>query len=473
MTLTAIIYVVASAACSLFLLSRNLEAGRWSVLLVYWLFVCALPLLFVFAYPRFLFASSTTDNYRRYAGVLHALGAVTSTALFPVLAVPFWKNPVRDLGESINVLVVLLSVLVLFLVVAVFLLFKNRSSLVVFASLLFWPYWFLLALVNTGRFFEETPLWAVFYFLCFVSAALFAFAAGTIPHRPTFAHAAAMAGLMGAPWIYSNAMTDPGLGNVWLVFNVPDNDPGRYMRSYAYVAIAIVGLIALAVVTAGLRLLPAQWQFRRTPLRKGTWPAVAASIVVLAVWFSQSVLPYRIPGAVDYSDYPVLQILHVEKHGLQFHERCFSIYWQPPYRPISVSFTGSDRRLFQYRFQHSGSSLQLPKGLVDRVQTLVESSAHEKREQDTVRPIWNWNADRWYFSGQGLGFRVYSASNGSNPPQEVVDLFRELDGSPRYSETHSELKDVCLGFCYDPLSAMGWLYSNHRCFNAGHGLVCR
>jgi hypothetical protein len=474
MTLTKMIYVVASAACSLFLLSRNLEAGgRWPVLLLYWLFVCAVPLLFVFAYPRFLFADSTPQKRRKYAAVLHGLGAVTATVLFPILAVPFWKNPVRDLGESISVSLVLLSVLVLFLVVAVFLLLKNRSSLVTFASLLFWPYWFLLALANTGHFFEATRLEAVFYFLCFVSAVLFAFAAGTISYRPTFAHVAALAGLMSAPWIYSNGMRDSGLGNVWLVLNVPDNDPGAYQRPYAQVAIAVVGFIALAVVTSGLRLLPGKWQFRGTPLRERTWPAVVASIVVLAVWFSQSVLPYRIPGAVDYSDYPVLQILHVEKRGLQFHERCFSVFWRRPYRPISVSFAGSDRRLFQYRFQHNGSLLQLPKPLVERIQTMVESSAHEKPQRDVVRPIRKRNADRWYLSGQGFGLRVYGTSNGSNPPQEVVDLFRELDAIPRSSETHSELKDVCLGFCYDPLSAMGWLYSNHRCFNDGHGPVCR
>jgi|GEM_PF-2666360 hypothetical protein len=473
MTLTKIIYAGASAACSLFLLSRNLDAeGRWSVLLLYWLFVSAVPLLFVFSYPRFLFADSTLPKHRKYAAVLHGLGAVIVTVLFPILAVPFWKNPVRNLGESTSVALVLLSVLVLFLVVAVLLLLKNRSGLVTFASLLFWPYWFLLALVNTGQFFQVSPRQAVFYFLCFVSVVLFAFAAGTIPHRPTFAHATALAGLMSVPWIYSNVMTDSGLGNVWLVFNVPDKELGAYVPPSAQLAIAIVGLIAFAVVTAGWRLLPAQWQFRRTPLRERTWPAVGAGIVVLAVWFSQSVLPYRIPGAVDYSDYPVLQILHVEKRGLQFHERCFSVYWQRPYRPISVSFTGSDRKLFQYRFQHNGSSLQLPKALVERIQAMVES-AHEKRPQDVVRPIWNWNADRWYFSDQGSGLKGYDSSNGSNPPEDVVDLFRELDAVPRYYETHSELKDVCLGFCFDPLSAMGWLDANHRCFNDGHGLVCR
>src|SRR5580693_8992798 len=103
---------------------------------------------------------------------------------------------------------------------------------------------------------------------------------------------------MSVPWIYSNAMTDSGLGNVWLVFNVPDRELGAYPPPYAQIAITVVGLIALAVVTAGLRLLPAQWQFRGTPFRERIWPAVGAGIVVLAIWFSQSVLPYRIPGAI-------------------------------------------------------------------------------------------------------------------------------------------------------------------------------
>jgi hypothetical protein len=114
--------------------------------------------------------------------------------------------------------------------------------------------------VNTGHFFEETLIQAMFYFLCFVSAVLFAFAAGTILHRPSLAHGIALACLVSAPWIYSNAITDSGLGNVWLVFNVPDNDLGAYMRPYALTTIAVVAVIALGVISAGFRLLPAQWQ---------------------------------------------------------------------------------------------------------------------------------------------------------------------------------------------------------------------
>ena len=282
-------------------------------------------------------------------------------------------------------------------------------------------------------------------------------------------------GIVSVPWLYRDLVRGNGLGEtVWLIFNRPNDTYGMYVvyLPYAVLGICAVALIALALTTAFLRLLPTQWEFRKTRLAERTWPALAVSFIVLGAWFSHSVLPYRIPGTVDYSEYPVLQILHIEKRGLQFHERCFSVYWRRPYLPASVFFSGSNRRLFQYRFQDYGSSLQLPKALGERVQAFVESSAHEKRQRDVVKPIWNWNADRWYFSN-GSGLREYDAFNGSNPPQAVIDLFRELDGIPRYSETQSELRDVCLGFCYDPLSAMGWLYSNHRCFNDGHGDVCR
>lgn len=92
---------------------------------------------------------------------------------------------------------------------------------------------------------------------------------------------------------------------------------------------------------------------------------------------------------------------------------------------------------------------------------------------DPVKPVRNWNADNWYVVTEGSGLKQYTTENGSAPPRELIDLFNDLEKIPHSSETQSELKDVCLGFCYDPLSAMGYLYANHRCFNDGHGVVCR
>jgi hypothetical protein len=71
------------------------------------------------------------------------------------------------------------------------------------------------------------------------------------------------------------------------------------------------------------------------------------------------------------------------------------------------------------------------------------------------------------------GLKAYTTANGSAPPQEIVALFDDLEKLPRSSEGQSDRKDLCLGFCYDPLSELGFLYANHRCFSDGHGTVCR
>jgi hypothetical protein len=111
--------------------------------------------------------------------------------------------------------------------------------------------------------------------------------------------------------------------------------------------------------------------------------------------------------------------------------------------------------------------------VVERIRNFLKSSASEERRSDPVKPIRSWNADAWYLSAVRSGLTVYGTPNNSGPPQEMVDLFYDLNGLARFSETQSEVRDVCLGFCYDQYSAMGWLYSNHRCRNDGHGVVCR
>jgi FtsH-binding integral membrane protein len=203
-TSTSIIYILTAVACSVFMLSRDLEAGgRWSVLFLVWLIVGAVPLLFVFAYPRFLFADPETHKRIKFAALLHAAAGVTATVLFIVLS-PFWKSPVRHIDDSIPHLLVPPAVLVVFFVAAIFLLLKNKSTLAMFASFLFWPYWLLLALTFVNRWFQDTGIHAAYYFLCFVTPILFAFAAGAISYRPTIAHAAAFTGIVGAPWLYSD-----------------------------------------------------------------------------------------------------------------------------------------------------------------------------------------------------------------------------------------------------------------------------
>jgi len=472
--LTSVIYISAAAGASFLLFSHGLQAGTRSAEFLYWLFCSTAPLVFAFAYPRFLFATSPPLKSRQwFAIILHGFGAAIATFLFAILASPFWKNPVRDV-DSITLPLVQLIVLTIFLVAGLSLLLRNTSSFATFASFLFWPYWLLLALLSVDRFFQETIFRTVLYFLCFLTPFLFMFAAGALSYRPKLAHSVALAGLVGVPWIRLS-LRDSGLGNVWLMFNLPDNELRMYplhLPLYSGLAIFSAALIALAIATAILRLLPSRWQFRQSAIRECTWPAFAASFLLLAIWFRQSVMPYRIPGAVDYSGWPILQILHVEKRGSQFHESCVSV---GGYRghPLSVSFSDNHRRLFQYRFQQEHASGQLSEALTEHVRTVIQSSQATRNDWNAVKPLRAWNTDGWYVSGEGIGLRAYASDKGANPPQEIVGLFNELEEIPRSWGTQSDRKDVCLGFCYDPLSGLGFLYANHRCRNESDGVVCR
>ena len=471
-SLTILIYSSAAVAASYYWVASQ-QSGPLSPAFLEWLLFFAAPLLFAFAYPRSLFAPSPQQTNRlRNATIFHGVAAATTTAAFVIFGSDFWKNPLRD-ANSIALLVVPIVAAGVFCVAAFFLLLKNKSGLARFAAIVFWPYWLVFSLVSLGRFFEASMFRTTFCFLCFFSSILFAFAAGAISYRHVVANASALTGLLGMPWIYWATLRDTPLGNTWTLFNLPDQQQRTYYLRFAELTIFSVALIVLALATAAVRLVPARWSFRGLPLSERTWPAFGAGLLFLALWFSQSVMPYRIPGAVDYSSSPILQILHVEKRGLQFHESCVSV-WGYRGHPLSVTFTGNDRRLFEYRFQEQFASAgELQQALTERVRAAIQSPAGMKRTWDTVQPLRKWNVDGWYVNGEEIGFKAYTSDKGETPPQEIVELFSELQKIPRAREAQSSMRDVCLGFCYDPFSGLGLLYANHRCLFDGHAYVCR
>ena len=471
--ITAVIYLSAAAADSWFWVTRNQEYGISAQAWMFWLVIFVVPLLFVFAYPRYLFARSPSKlAHLRLIASFHAAGAVIATVLFANYGAVFWRNPLRD-NDSMALLLIPLVALPVFLVTALSLLFRNKSMLATLASFLFWPYWLMVALIFVGRFFQETKFNAVFCFLCFLAAVLFAFAAGLVSYRQNAAQMCAIAGVVALPWIYGSTLVGNIYANEWIIFNVPDRELPMYKGlATAGLTITSVALIVLAIATGVLRLLPDGWVVRRVRVCERTWPAVAVSVLFLALWFSQSVMPYRIPGALDFSSWPVLQILHVEKRGLQFHEMCVRV-WGRRDQLESVSFSGNDRRLFEYRFHQRFTQGELSASLVERIGALIQSSKSVKSNREPIKPLRRWNDDGWYVAGESIELKAYTTENRVTPPQEVIDLFHDLEKIPRGQETSEDRKDVCLGFCYDPLSGLGSLYANHRCRYEGNRYVCR
>jgi hypothetical protein len=344
------------------------------------------------------------------------------------------------------------------------------------ALLLVWPYWFLLALITEGKFYQDTESYAVCYFLFFVSPIFFAFAAGAAFWNSKLAHAFALLCLAAIPSMYWN-LRDNGMGNVWVMFNQP-KDRFAFFPPHFVFAIFFLGLFALALGTSLLRLLPGRWTLRKNPISNRTWPAFVASVAFMIVWFCQSVMPYRIPGAVDYAGWPILQILHIEKRGLQVHETTVSVSgykFRNGFDIRSVYLLENDRRLLQYRFAHRSSTAELTDSLREQIRAMLSSSVqpHPEWEWDQAKPVRDWNADNWYVIIEGGGMKAYTKQNNAVPPPAIVNLFNDLEKLPQTSPGQMEMRDVCLGFCYDPLSAMGYLYANHRCHNNGQGTVCR
>jgi hypothetical protein len=309
--------------------------------------------------------------------------------------------------------------------------------------------------------------------LCFVAAILFGLGAELISRRPNFAHRCAVAGIVALPWIYTAVLQGNIYTNEWILLNVPDRELRMYMGlARAELAIIAVAMIVFAIGTGILRLLPGSWVLRKKLVRERTWPAAALCFGFLGVWFSQSAMPYRIPGAVDYSSWPILQILHVQKHGLQFHETCLKVGGYRGF-PQLVSFSWNDRRLFEFRFQERLAHVEVSKSVEERITALIQSSKTAKSNRELIGPLRRWDDEGWYVWGEEVGFTAYTKENQATPPQEVVDLFHDLEKIPRTNKTSEDRKDVCLGFCYDPVSELGALYANHRCSWEGSHVVCR
>lgn len=462
------IYLSACTTLSFSLVAGSVEGDLYQSV-VSWLLGPCVGLLFAFAYPRLLFAAEHQPRRPILLVILHGVIVVTAIIFFCALA-RFGRNPVSELTGLVAI--ALLPAFVVLVVAAVWLLLRNRSPLATLASFLLWPYWLGLALVFAGAWFRGNPL---YYFLGFLSPIGFAFAGGALPYNRRIALASGLTGLLAGPWLGETVIRDSGLGNVWLVFNVPNN---RYGMSYpmlpVWSSILAVGLLVLAVTITATRFLPLRWKVRGAPVCERTWPSVFITLIVVAVWYSQSVMPYRMPGAVDYSDYPGFQILHVEKKGLRFHETCVTVgEGEMRYRGAKATFSVAtdNRRLFAYSFTKTHTSGVLTSRIYDRIHAIGPAIGSPRERSDVINPVRDWSADNWYLNVQ-RDVKIYGTSNGSHPPQEIVDLFHDLQALPQSAEGSSELRDVCMGFCYDPLSAMGYLFANHRCFNDGHGLVC-
>ena len=224
-----------------------------------------------------------------------------------------------------------------------------------------------------------------------------------------------------------------------------------------------MALIATSISCSALRLLPASVLRRNAPLSRRTWPAIAVGILALAVWLPHSAMPWMLPGIVDGIS-PELCVLHVEKRGLRFREISVKAA-----RDGRFSVSRYDRRLFQYRFQ-----TPLKYGVVPQITHVqADDPAHSLalRSLHTAPPIAlrSWNAEGWYVALAGSPLLAFTSEYGTTPPREVRDILELIETLPGIEQLSFAVQDVCLGFCYDPVAALGFRFSNQRCHTLPSG----
>jgi hypothetical protein len=241
--------------------------------------------------------------------------------------------------------------------------------------------------------------------------------------------------------------------NSWILFNLPDGDPNI---TIAKLRILFVVTIVTATACALMRLLPANWTVRAIPTRERTWPAFVVCLLVIVPWYCVSASPYRIPWIVD-AVWPELAILHVEKNGIQLHETTITVY-----RDGRFYIRRNDRRLLQYRFAVRAANGVLPHAMTARVQLLAQSPQIRSLHTLPAAALRSRTAEGWYIRTE-QGTLAFTTEYGTEPPKEVVDLFRDLEPVGPAENNLEMSKDVCLGFCYDPLAGLGLRYLNDRC----------
>lgn len=291
-------------------------------------------------------------------------------------------------------------------------------------------------------------------------AVAFLCACGLVFSRPGLSYGLGLfAGLIALAWlVWTEVSLYPESSWICLNTAVEAFPEDREFLAFTKLRILSVALIVITMVCSALRLLPARLLLRKSPLCRRTWPAFAIGFLVLALWLFHSATPYRVPLIVD-APPAEFRILHIEKRGLRFHEIGVSAY-----RDRRFWVWRNDRRLFQYRFEPRVVEGLMPQTAYEHAQALVKSPELWKLHTPPAKALRSWNAEGWYVVVKDSRLFVFTSEYRTAPPPEVTNLFHEIEKLPATRHSSFVARDICLGFCYGPVAALGFQYSNQPCF---------
>ncbi len=262
------------------------------------------------------------------------------------------------------------------------------------------------------------------------------------------------------PWF---VWTELGFGEgSWPVFNYVGMPGAPELGLYVGFRVVSVLLVSITGACCIVRLFPARWSFRDSPLRQRTWPSMVFGFAVVATWYLRSAPPYRMPGIVD--GVPALvRILSLEKRGLRFRETGVIAN-----RDGKFTRWQQDRRLFQFRFEEHWAGGVLERAPLERINSLVASEAL-RNHTPRAKTLTAWNAEGWYAVLKDQRLFAFTTEDGLTPPRELVALLQEIEEVPALQNGHAPIQDICFGFCYGPVAALGFVFSNQQCWQLPEG----
>jgi hypothetical protein len=101
----------------------------------------------------------------------------------------------------------------------------------------------------------------------------------------------------------------------------------------------------------------------------------------------------------------------------------------------------------------------MPYQQVEEFRTSPELS---DRQTGPVRLLHAWNAEGWYVVRAYSPVMAFTSEYKTTPPKLVTDTFAEIEKLPAAALQTEIDRDVCLGFCYGPLAALGFKFVNSR-----------
>jgi len=407
--------------------------------------VWLLPLLlFVAAYVRLVFDPSLSKTKKILA--VGGNGCAVAVAVYYLHWIQ-WSMRGETPFSSVLVFVVLIPAT--FAITAALILYSRTAGYIVgsITVLLAWAY--VTWLADVLWIFPSPYLNVIakiVAFACFVSPMIFVAGSLAIFSRPRLGYVVGLiASALAWPYFVHQERSYLHWGNSWNMLNVPDSILAGEVIPYAELTIVAILLLVVATVCSLVRLCPARWAIKTVPLRDRIWPVSAISFVVSAIWFVFSVTPYTVPRYHHGIDAEI-SIVHVEKRGFHFRETRISAS-----KEGKVDIMEEERKLLRYRSQGVAQRVALDsehlRKMLDLVQSPEFKALHTAR---TVSPL-QWNVETWYIYRAG-SILIYSNVDKTEPPKEIVKWFHEVESIPATDDWKSTAsKDVCLGFCYDPM----------------------